>query len=79
MLYDVDELQMHDDEGTPKSSRKRHNYDAATKLDAVQFARENASAKSGIFNVLSAAKKYNVSRGCVYDWIKQENDLKRQV
>uniref|UniRef100_A0A915CXG9 Brinker DNA-binding domain-containing protein n=1 Tax=Ditylenchus dipsaci TaxID=166011 RepID=A0A915CXG9_9BILA len=49
-----DELQLHEDEGTPKSSRKRHHYNAATKLEAFEWARKNKSIKS-------AAKKFCVT------------------
>ena len=79
VLHDEDELQLHEGEGTPKTSRKKHHYDAATELNAVQWARENKSSKSGKFNVLSAAKKYHVSRGRIYEWIEHEHELKRQV
>uniref|UniRef100_A0A915E668 Uncharacterized protein n=1 Tax=Ditylenchus dipsaci TaxID=166011 RepID=A0A915E668_9BILA len=34
-----DELQLHDDEGTAQRNRKRHHYDAATKSEAVNWAR----------------------------------------
>jgi transposase-like protein len=77
-LREEDECQLHEDEGTPKSSRKRHNYDAEKKLDAVKWARDKKSARSGNeFNVDSAAKKFKVSRSRIYEWMKQENELKQ--
>uniref|UniRef100_A0A915EFE6 Uncharacterized protein n=1 Tax=Ditylenchus dipsaci TaxID=166011 RepID=A0A915EFE6_9BILA len=36
-----DELQLHDDEGTAQRNRKRHYYDAATKLEAVNWASQS--------------------------------------
>uniref|UniRef100_A0A915D5L9 Uncharacterized protein n=1 Tax=Ditylenchus dipsaci TaxID=166011 RepID=A0A915D5L9_9BILA len=33
-------LQLHSDKATPKSSRKRHHYNAAVKLDAIYYTRE---------------------------------------
>uniref|UniRef100_A0A915EC86 HTH CENPB-type domain-containing protein n=1 Tax=Ditylenchus dipsaci TaxID=166011 RepID=A0A915EC86_9BILA len=67
-------------EGTPNSNRKRHHYNAAVKLEAINYAREKRSAKSGNkFNVASAAKKYKVTKSRIYEWIGQETKLKQQV
>ena len=76
--FSEDEVQLHEDEGTPKNNRKRHNYDAATKLEAVKWARENA-LHGKKFNVKSASKKFDVDRKCIKQWITQEGELKRQV
>uniref|UniRef100_A0A915CLR4 Brinker DNA-binding domain-containing protein n=1 Tax=Ditylenchus dipsaci TaxID=166011 RepID=A0A915CLR4_9BILA len=74
-----DELQLHDDEGTAQINRKRHHYDAATKLEAVNWARYNRSAKSGNYNVLASSKKYKVDRKRIRQWISQEEQLKQQI
>uniref|UniRef100_A0A915ETI0 Uncharacterized protein n=1 Tax=Ditylenchus dipsaci TaxID=166011 RepID=A0A915ETI0_9BILA len=74
-----DKLQLHDDEGTAQRNRKRHHYDAATKLEAVNWARYNRSAKSGNYNVLASSKKYKVDRKRIRQWISQEEQLKQQM
>lgn len=76
-LQDVEELQLHNDEGAVVSRKRRQNYDAATKLEAVNWARKNSI--KGYPNISSAAREFKVDRQRVKEWIKQENELKRLV
>ena len=63
------EAQLHDDETVPVS-KKRKNYDVATKLEAVFYAKE--------VSVHAASRKYNVDRKNIRLWVDQELELIRQ-
>uniref|UniRef100_A0A914DF49 Brinker DNA-binding domain-containing protein n=1 Tax=Acrobeloides nanus TaxID=290746 RepID=A0A914DF49_9BILA len=68
---EVLELQLNEEEGLPVNCKCHRNNDAATKLEAIKWARQNS--------IESAAKKFKVDRSCIKEWIKQSEDLKRQM
>ena len=79
MVLHAEELQLHNDETTPKSNRKRHNFIAAIKLEAVQWVREKKSAKCGELKIKSAVLKFHVDQKRMREGIKPEKELKKQV
>lgn len=67
----IDELQLHDEEGTPDAHKRHRSNDAATKLTAVAWAKR--------VSINSAHKKFGVDRKCIKDWMAKEEKLKCQV
>uniref|UniRef100_A0A915DFJ6 HTH psq-type domain-containing protein n=1 Tax=Ditylenchus dipsaci TaxID=166011 RepID=A0A915DFJ6_9BILA len=68
---EVEELQLHHDEGAPVNRKRKRNNEAATKLEAIMWAYANS--------IRSAARKFKVTRSVVQRWMKQENELNCQV
>uniref|UniRef100_A0A915EHI1 Uncharacterized protein n=1 Tax=Ditylenchus dipsaci TaxID=166011 RepID=A0A915EHI1_9BILA len=73
------ECQLSLSETTPVEKRKRHNYDAATKLEAIECAQEAKSARSRKYNIKATAKKFRVDRKQVREWITREQNVRQQV
>uniref|UniRef100_A0A915DFU0 Brinker DNA-binding domain-containing protein n=1 Tax=Ditylenchus dipsaci TaxID=166011 RepID=A0A915DFU0_9BILA len=51
-----------------KTARELKSYTVAFKLKAIDHANK--------VSVSSASKKFSVSRGCIQNWKKQENQLR---
>lgn len=66
-----EELQLHEDERTPKDKKRKRKIETADKLDAIRLARSSS--------VRNAAKKHGVQPHNVRGWIKNEAELLKQL
>uniref|UniRef100_A0A915DUK7 HTH CENPB-type domain-containing protein n=1 Tax=Ditylenchus dipsaci TaxID=166011 RepID=A0A915DUK7_9BILA len=70
-MSDTEQLQLRDGEGRQINIKRYRKNDAATKLEAVDWARKKS--------FYSAAKKFEVDRKRIKEWIQKENELKQQL
>uniref|UniRef100_A0A915DBB2 HTH CENPB-type domain-containing protein n=1 Tax=Ditylenchus dipsaci TaxID=166011 RepID=A0A915DBB2_9BILA len=67
-----EELQLREEEGTPVTRKHRRNYSAEYKLEAIDWAHK--------YSINSAAKKFTKGiRSRIQDWLKNEDEIRRQV
>jgi len=66
-----EELQLHDDEGALVNRKRYRPNDAQKKIEVVEWAKK--------ISIKSAAKKFDVDRKRIRDWMNKEGKIRQQL